>query len=859
MIPLRLHLNNFLSYGEMPEPLDLSGVHLACLSGPNGHGKSALLDAITWALWGKARGCEGGQEQERLIRDGAPSTSVEFIFSLEGQVYRVARSRFITKAKTYKSDLAFNVQAADGSWTDVSGEGLQDTQRRIIERMRMEYETFVTSAFILQGRADTFTTLDPRERKDVLAKILGLEIYERLADRARERKRDAQADADAHARTLERLEHDLEERVDLERRKAEAGEALARATSEREGAEAAVASLQKRVAELRVLEATAFETAKRRDEAESALAREEAEMVRLNRQAKECEEKALIDDSTRVAAAAVPDLERDEARLSDARARHDQLTAEAASLDARLGEERSRLAAERISHERAATRLQEELAAEKEARDLLENVRAEIASFEGATTTREALLARRAEIRERQGALEAERQARETERTETDEKVSLLDATGSGCPLCGQELTTAHRKHVKASFNARLKELASADRAAAKEAKALATELERVDTEGIALKRALERRETIAAQAAALGQRLERLDEARRELGSVRKAATETAGRLSSEDFAIPEREKLARVREELSSTGFDAVAYREVKAALEQARRAEKTLAGAKQAEAALEATLRESASAAGRSARHKDALAAALADLGMMEEKLVALPGLLEELAAGERARSLAQARVDDAGRALATTTHGLEVLDREAIAAAEAKAAKSAAKKTAGLYDKLARAFGRDGIPARIIGNAIPELRAEANRLLGMLTDGQLALSIDPVRETKSKNMKETLEVTVYDAAGGKRTYEMYSGGERLRIDFALRVALSKLLATRAGARLETLVVDEGFGSQDAEGRTRLLEAVMRVRSEFATVLVITHIEELKEHFPVRIEVRKDPQAGSRVTVV
>jgi DNA repair protein SbcC/Rad50 len=96
-------------------------------------------------------------------------------------------------------------------------------------------------------------------------------------------------------------------------------------------------------------------------------------------------------------------------------------------------------------------------------------------------------------------------------------------------------------------------------------------------------------------------------------------------------------------------------------------------------------------------------------------------------------------------------------------------------------------------------------------------------------------------------------------MYSGGERLRIDFALRVALSHLLATRAGARLETLVVDEGFGSQDTEGRLRLLEAVMRVRSEFRTVLVITHIEELKEHFPVRIEVVKDPVKGSLVSVV
>ena len=46
MIPLRLNLTNFLSYKEMPEPLDLESVHLACLSGANGNGKSALLDHL---------------------------------------------------------------------------------------------------------------------------------------------------------------------------------------------------------------------------------------------------------------------------------------------------------------------------------------------------------------------------------------------------------------------------------------------------------------------------------------------------------------------------------------------------------------------------------------------------------------------------------------------------------------------------------------------------------------------------------------------------------------------------------------------------------------------------------------------
>lgn len=250
---------------------------------------------------------------------------------------------------------------------------------------------------------------------------------------------------------------------------------------------------------------------------------------------------------------------------------------------------------------------------------------------------------------------------------------------------------------------------------------------------------------------------------------------------------------------------------------------------------------------------------ISSAEADLAAMGERLNALPRVLEEHAAAERARASAQQAVDEAGRALASCTSALEVLEREAVAAEEARQALSAATRLSGLYDKLAKAFGRDGIPARIIGNAIPELGQEANRLLGLLSDGQFTMSIDPIRETKAGKLKETLEIGVYDSASGKRAYEMYSGGERLRIDFALRVALSRLLANRAGARLETLVVDEGFGSQDAEGRLRLLEAVMRIRSEFRTVLVITHIEELKEHFPVRIEVHKDPRTGSVVSVV
>jgi DNA repair protein SbcC/Rad50 len=121
----------------------------------------------------------------------------------------------------------------------------------------------------------------------------------------------------------------------------------------------------------------------------------------------------------------------------------------------------------------------------------------------------------------------------------------------------------------------------------------------------------------------------------------------------------------------------------------------------------------------------------------------------------------------------------------------------------------------------------------------------------------KDKKRDDLRETLDIQISDTVG-TRDYEMYSGGEAFRVNFAVRLALSEVLAQRAGARLQTLVIDEGFGSQDAQGRQRLVEAINLVKSDFSLVLVITHIDELRDAFPARIEVEKTSR-GSRVNIV
>ncbi|HWJ03842.1 MAG TPA: SbcC/MukB-like Walker B domain-containing protein, partial [Verrucomicrobiae bacterium] len=166
---------------------------------------------------------------------------------------------------------------------------------------------------------------------------------------------------------------------------------------------------------------------------------------------------------------------------------------------------------------------------------------------------------------------------------------------------------------------------------------------------------------------------------------------------------------------------------------------------------------------------------------------------------------------------------------------------------AARTKQLFSQLVTAFGKRGIQAMIIENAIPELQDEANDLLARMSDGRMHLTLLTQRDNKKGGVTETLDIRIADEMG-TRKYEMFSGGEAFRVNFALRIALSKLLARRAGAKLQTLVIDEGFGTQDGAGRERLIEVINAIKDDFAKIIIITHIQELKDAFPIQIEVEK-----------
>ena len=171
------------------------------------------------------------------------------------------------------------------------------------------------------------------------------------------------------------------------------------------------------------------------------------------------------------------------------------------------------------------------------------------------------------------------------------------------------------------------------------------------------------------------------------------------------------------------------------------------------------------------------------------------------------------------------------------------------KGEIESKARLYRLLAEAMGKKGVPAFVIANALPEIEREADRLLALLTGDEMSLKLATARGEKEL---DTLEVQISTPTGDS-PYENFSGGEAFRLDFALRVALSRFLA-RGGGGISTLIIDEGFGTQDDEGLALLSEAIRAIEEEFELIIVITHLERFKEDFDQIIEITKTPEKGS-----
>jgi len=851
MIPLQLKISGFLSYRD-PVEVDFSTFELACISGPNGAGKSSLLDAITWSLFGQAR-----KRDDSLVNLQSLAAEVAFTFSYEENLYRVQRS--LPKGKG--TSLEFQVRD-EGVWRPLTERTLRETQARIEQVLRLDYDTFVNAAFFLQGKADQFTQQTASKRKEVLGSILGLEAWESYRMRTAERRRSLENDV----RTIDGRITEIEEEL------AEEDARVAHLTeleSELKGLKKARKMQETLLESLKNAETSLQNQRKLVETLASALERSQTHLSNL--QARFVDREAAL--------ATYADLVERAEEVESAYEKWKQARAESERMDGiaekfREQEKRRQPLLEKIAVEKARLEQEKEALSEQysvisdqlpvigELDGKVETAKESLAAAEGKLAEREELESQAGVARERMAELKTENQTLKTQMDELKARIDRLSvADGAVCPLCGQDLSEEHRKSTLSRLEVEGKTQGNRYRANTSEMKTLAEEITNYESQITKYASVEKERLSATTTISQLTERLESLQKQAEEWRSTgEKRQTEVTEMLEKESFAKEIRADLKEVDAELAALGYDAAAHDAVRKAESEQRIAEEEYQNLEKARAALKPIEDEIGNLKSEiekqevemGAQQKE-LAEAVATLAASEAQAPDVDSAMDEfLRLQEQENRLTQ----EVGAA----RQKVDVLDDLRNRKADYGLEREELQHRIAHHKTLERAFGKDGVPALLIEQALPQIETRANELLDRLSDGQMSIRFVTQAEYKDKkrdDLKETLDIQISDAAG-VRDYEMYSGGEAFRVNFAIRLALSEVLAQRKGARLQTLVIDEGFGSQDIQGRQRLIEAINLVKDDFAKILVITHLDELKDAFPTRIEVEKTAR-GSVVQVM
>jgi len=1007
MIPLQLNLKNFLSYREAS--LDFRGLHTACICGPNGAGKSSLLEAIAWSIWGNSR---AGTDDD-IIHTGTTEVCVDFTFQCDEQILRVRRSRQRGQTSTLEFQIATSEDELQVQFRSLTERSLRATQQKIIQHIKIDYETFVNSAYLRQGRADEFMLKRPSERKQVLASLLRLDEYDRLAEAAKERSRDYKAQIQLLQQNQQSLETQLEQREEtleeiatvereiLQQQQAQATDQdqlqqykvsnhqrhtwqqqlswlqsnLDQLTRECQRIEQEQKHSQQRQQELEELLGQEAEIHQKYSEFEQLQAQEQVlsdklhayqeaqkersqlqeqltnylsdlksqqQQIKAQLEALEQQKKELQNTLGQGAevAAAMTELEAARTRLASL----DQLQTKAIPLIHRRQIIQTEVVSRRAHTEARLAeivsqinRLQVQQQTAVQVQQAVQQVSLQIEDLEKKRIYQQRVREKGLERRNFMERLQAQLRDREVQLADIEQKLRLLQVPDAICPLCDRPLDEHHwdlvaekhqaqqqefRNHIwvlreqlavsereiqllRDEYGKLNRELAGSDNLQKQwgglqaQLNMTATERERlqkIDREKAALERSLKTGEFAGDLYTELQQierdlqelhydeknhalarsdverwrwaeiKLAQIRDAEKRLQSLKNREPELVEKLENISNLI-EREKtesflhqkLVKLEQKIEQIGYDFAEHKAISAARNKAQvwlTRKEQLRQAQQDYPQVSSRVKEVTKRLLERLQDQEKLRQ---QIDLIQEKLkecpdqtVAIKNLEQQIAQRRHQLDLALAKL---GQLQQQQKHLEDLSQQKHLIKHQIKEAKNQYR----VYNELAIAFSKKGIQALMIENILPQLEAETNKILSRLTGNQLHVQFVTQKAGRSNKkdpkLIDTLDIVIADARG-TRPYETYSGGEAFRINFAIRLALAQLLCTRQGTRLQMLIVDEGFGTQDRQGCDRLIAAINAIAPDFATILIVTHMPQFKEAFQARIEISKTAETGSQL---
>ncbi|MFH1461736.1 MAG: SMC family ATPase [bacterium] len=902
MIPLKLELKNFLSYGSNIQSVDFGQYSLICLSGRNGNGKSALLDAVTWVLWGQARKVSGTiKPDDGLLRLGQTRMMVSLEFEFAGSIYRVRREY----SKTYgKPLLVLDLEIFDKEkekFLPLTEKTIKFTQDKIEKLLGLDYITFINSAFLRQGQADEFSKKTPKERKQILSNILGLSRYDDLSSLALQRSKQLFLEIEVILK--------LKENDELEVLKE--GGLRAFLVDEQAKLKKIKEDSSKQSLYLKALEQNKAFFLKNKDQYVFFKKELECLIQKYDLKSKELLSLVCLWKKAHYKSLKLPSLEL---------LQKQKLEIEIRDKDSTLLQKKSLNLQEKILKQKNLyqekynlIRLEKEkwfnsLKLNLQKMDLqLEQI---VKGLEQKEKECNIVLSKKSGLEEEVKNLTNElsflpnhNKTFEDFKNVFDKRKSfyqLLIQRGNwlkssiaelkdrfetikkqespSCPLCEQVLTLKRKSFLSYKFLKDidlLKYRLSRPTALIDRLKQLLLiqheDLKKIQEKDNYYKKQKARLDEIAKSFIDYEKNILILE---KEISSLKINKKEYEILISKEQNNLKKEEKhfekelseqtnlveiktiLEILETEKQSLNYDFEYHEKIQIQLagivnefNELEKLKESMAEQQDKKVKINLLVHHLKDFKLQLFQYREKIK----NLGFVPEKETDFDMKLRQ----EEAFCLEKSKEKD------KILQQLTLLEYELKRIAELTVKLEKSKKELEVlqnnlkdYQIISQAFGKNGIQALLIEQAIPQIEEEANNILSRLTDNQSQIFIESLRDLKSGGVKETLDIKISDSAG-IRPYEMFSGGEGFRVDFALRIAISKLLARRAGIALQTLIIDEGFGSQDEEGLSRLMDAIYAIKKDFSKVIVVSHLASFKDNFPVHFVIEKD-SSGSFVSV-
>jgi exonuclease SbcC len=798
-----IEIEGLWSYRD-PQSIDISGLPLVVGVGENGAGKSAILvSAILVAFYDKFP----TKTKAESITTGAPQGRVSVEFEVDGSRYRVGRT-YPRVGKVTAEMLVADTTKKSG-WRSLTGNGVTEVTTYMTNLLGMNYETATMTWIAEQGQYGKFSGAEPGDRFRLLSGIFGLDAYAPKAKAAHDKWKKADSDV---TRLDGRISELLDSLDDSEGNSDLIATGIHKLTDAELLERAAAVNLEIDRVGQALAELNAGDPARKSVEARQAL-----ELVRVDRVNQ-------FSSASAAHARATSALNQAAARATAARQNAQaRFTAAVHTAETRAADTRANAAVVRRDALAALTLI---ATTQRDLPSLVDVVTAHREAAAEARSDADLWTTEIAATKTRHGVLKSRWAAQKQIVDDCTARIETLGRTAentehAACFACGQHLSAAD---AQALIKSQERDIAAAvtRQAEIKEEGAAATAAANAAEESHrALQAEAVNHDTEATKAVVAVTRAQELIATKAERERLEAAAVDASGAAGKEEASA---RKAASAEHTAALNAADEEETATTAAATAELDAAAVTIA------ATGEPTPAEIKLAAALAA----AEAMVAAEAAEVDEQRMALDG--ERADYRREAQDIAKVTAQR-GELLAART---EKESRLVTVQKERKAAEADRL----LHATLNKAYSPGGIPAMVLAGVIEELNEAVNVALARLSKGELAVVLRTSRETATGTTENKVSVYV-ETPTGTRAYESLSGGQKFRVDLAIRTGLAAAVARGTGTPIGTFILDEGWGTLDEKGILSTIDTLFRL-SDDTNVITVSHIESVRDAFPARVEV-------------